>query len=74
MLVTAPNKPLFVLQHLTAMTRDAFDRATITNIRALIDVHSSVAAMTEHVQRCCQLQAEPEPYSYTIAMKFFLQV
>jgi len=73
-LLAVENRPLFTLQQITKMCHDAFDRAVITNIRALIDIYASIGSMTGAFQRCVQLQAQPEPYSYNLSMKVFLQL
>ena len=68
-LVQAGSQPVFVLQQLTAMLRVAFDRGTITNIRALIALHASVEKMQLAHSVCQRVQLAPEPYSYTSLMK-----
>ena len=68
-LILAPNQPVYLMQQLTAMLRVAFDRGVVTNIRALIAVHSTVERM-QHAHAACQrVQRSPEPSSYTTLMK-----
>lgn len=73
-MLAAPQRPLWMAQHLTLTLSHAYDAKQIKNVRLLVSLMNDVEKLMERTQSLQRLGSLPEPWTYQKHMRLTTQL